>query len=869
MSNEIIFLPLLRRGFAQALAAPDPLGGSLAREPTIDAWVSVAGERAEQALGLRSADEVLAIGASQILREEPSADTTDAEPNYFPFVELAAADLPWAYTPAAPAGKGRLRPWLVLVVVREQDGVTVTRRPGTTPSSLRFEPPAAPENELPDLAESWAWAHVQSLVPLEQVETAVADGTGDVIARLLCPRRLVPNAAYRACVVGAFSASGDSLQPAWDLTKLHAPFELSVYHQWRFTTGTAGDFEALCRQLAPDAAGATIGFHALDVTNPGLVSAAKTTILVDYEGTLRSSGAVPRKWDPKYRRTFQKEIGALLRVGAARADVTPPRGGEPYDPQTQDPVVAPPLYGLWPAGVMSVPATGWARQVNDHPAKRAAAGLGARLVRENQEALVATAWDAAGQLRATTAALNQARLAAEIGRSWTRRASALADADLLQLTARQHAFLPADGASVRARLTVSAVPNGLISATYLRQTRQSTSLARDFTRRAGTRLGQVHVETTLKATREPKLAAAISFATFDAPHGLVRDDPTLEVQPPARTFAVEQKSRSADDVSGIAGVVRQALDPVGAARSNLLQRVPALAEVVPSASLPTSMAVGPSFDQPLCWDLLRLGSSWLLPGVDRLSRNRVVLVETNAASVGSLLIGANNELARELLWRGYPVDLRATFFHRFWNYVDSARDDITDLRGWTLTDSIEENMGGHAATMTVIVVRGELVRRYPTAHWYLQQARLDADGRAQALAGSVREATFFGSLERDTLFVGFDGVTPDEVRGDRTNGKAGWFIAVEEQPGAPRFGLDEAGPDDFGATPGSWSDLSWGHLVRSRRALDALTHAPAAAPRWLRGVSPDVASWGRNSAHLARITWQQPFRMFIHADQLI
>ena len=96
-----------------------------------------------------------------MLRSEPRPDSTGVEPNYFAFVELAAPDLPWTFTPAAPDGQGRLRPWLVLVVVREQPGVSIGT--GAALPVLRIAEPAAPGAELPDLADSWGWAHVQSL----------------------------------------------------------------------------------------------------------------------------------------------------------------------------------------------------------------------------------------------------------------------------------------------------------------------------------------------------------------------------------------------------------------------------------------------------------------------------------------------------------------------------------------------------------------------------------------------------------------------------------------------------------------------------------------------------------------------------------
>ena len=111
----------------------------------------------------------------------------------------------------------------------------------------------------------------------------------------------------------------------------------------------------------------------------------------------------------------------------------------------------------------------------------------------------------------------------------------------------------------------------------------------------------------------------------------------------------------------------------------------------------------------------------------------------------------------------------------------------------------------------MIVVRGDVVRRHPTAHWYLQEARL-VDGETRVATGSVREPSFIGSIDASTIFVGFDLVSR-VVRGDRASGVPGWFVAVEEQLGAPRFGLDEPVADDYDDDPASWDEVSWGHLV--------------------------------------------------------
>ena len=53
-------------------------------------------------------------------------NTTDFEPNCFPSIEFDRADFPWLFTPARANTNGQLRPWLCLVVVREQDGVQLT-----------------------------------------------------------------------------------------------------------------------------------------------------------------------------------------------------------------------------------------------------------------------------------------------------------------------------------------------------------------------------------------------------------------------------------------------------------------------------------------------------------------------------------------------------------------------------------------------------------------------------------------------------------------------------------------------------------------------------------------------------------------------
>ena len=268
-----------------------------------------------------------------------------------------------------------------------------------------------------------------------------------------------------------------------------------------------------------------------------------------------------------------------------------PAAGAPYDPGSQDPVVGPPLYGQWPAGISAVPAHGWVQELNLDPVTRAAAGLGARAVQAAQEALMAAAWDQAGAVRATVGALNQGRLAVEVGRRVTTRLTRLADGDVLHLTAPMQALLGAGPRSARARLADAAVPSGLVSSAHLRLTRPGTALARDWEALVGprARLGSDHVETTVGATGH-ETSPALAFAAYGRLTAAQTSDSTLEDTPPELPERVRPgRTRQAplgdpvetqvpdgpavpvtpsgEDVSGIVTDVIAGLDPLAAVRA--------------------------------------------------------------------------------------------------------------------------------------------------------------------------------------------------------------------------------------------------------------------------------------------------------------
>ena len=186
----------------------------------------------------------------------------------------------------------------MLIAVEARDGVELTHPPTTACPVLLIDADLVAE-ELPPLEESWAWAHVASAVDGGEVAGEVEAGSGAVVSRLVCPRRLQPGRRYRAAIVPAFAIGRDAalgraldahtdLQPAW---RDGEPAELPLYHTWTFSTSPeAGDFEALCKRLEPDTEGGRIGLHKA-VVNGGTLLPPFNQATFELEGALADPDA--------------------------------------------------------------------------------------------------------------------------------------------------------------------------------------------------------------------------------------------------------------------------------------------------------------------------------------------------------------------------------------------------------------------------------------------------------------------------------------------------------------------------------------------------------------------------------------------------
>ena len=290
------------------------------------------------------------------------------------------------------------------------------------------------------------------------------------------------------------------------------------------------------------------------------------------------------------------------------------------------------------------------------------------------------------------------------------------------------------------------------------------------------------------------------------------------------------------------------------------------ATVQPSAPIPEPTATelprfAPEFRQPM-YELLRdYFPDALIPGMDRVPNNAVALLETNRPFIEAFLAGLNHEMSRELLWRGFPADRAGSYFRRFWNSRGADGQpvyDIAALRDWNGESGLGENRSAPASGELVLLIRGDLLRRYPNAAVYAVKA-LWSNGRRE-LGSKEKYPLFRATMPPDVHLLGFD-LNEIQARGDDNGNDAGWFFVLQEQPTEPRFGLDAA--TAFGGRPAHWRDLTWGHLAPDRETLQQITHI--AVDGNLNDLELDGLAWGRNSAQMAAITRQRPFRVAIHA----
>jgi hypothetical protein len=469
------FLPWARRGLSAALPDEPTPTPNVPSRAAVAVKVDVAGAgTAETSVLLHGPGDVIGLDPSQVVRTSPRPYATDTEPNYLVAVDLDAPELPWLFTPRGIPVGGHLPPWLVLIVVEDRPGVTVSLPTGAPLPHLRIDGGAAAE--LPDLAESWAWAHVQLVEPeggAGDVAGTLATSPDHNVARLLCPRRLAPNRRWIAALVPAYDvgvtrglggkpADGSTLKPAW--AKPDA-VTLPLYFHWEFQTGPEGDFESLAQRIKPHAAAATVGFvpmHVGEGAPPIRVPAGQNRIL-DMDGALRTPAAA----DGTLADVPPALADGLTGVTRTLADAADGVIDEQILIDASRQPVGPPVYASAHVRRWQVrnDDAEWFRELNIDPRPRVAAGLAAECVRANQEDIANAAWQQVGDVMAAEAALQRAALGKMISVAFHRRhLMPMPDDRLLALAGPAAARTPVAGRSLTATVAVSSLPDAVLDA---------------------------------------------------------------------------------------------------------------------------------------------------------------------------------------------------------------------------------------------------------------------------------------------------------------------------------------------------------------------------------------------------------------------
>ncbi|OQY98593.1 MAG: hypothetical protein B6D35_11650 [Candidatus Brocadia sp. UTAMX2] len=581
------FLPWLRQGIANNIKTQD-FDNNVKVRASVNVALTLKGEgiggpeteTISRNVALYGPGDIIGIETKAIIKTEPRNWITNFEPNYIPSIEFYDEDFPWRYTPAAPNEQlGRLRPWIMLVVLEEgkefTDGKNIANKP------LPSIDIADARNVFPPPDQLWAWAHVhinEYIVKLESdIENndlnSVLPRFSEVLSRnpdlaysrIVCPRKLAANTPYHAFLIPVFESgrlAGLGLEipsdtaatkSSWDSGQTEFPY----YHRWYFRTGTVGDFEYLVRLLETKPVDSRVGRRNMDVQDPGSNISGITDESLG--GILKLGGAlkVPfatlkkeeqadvlkyDKWAEPYPHKFQKDLASFINLADDYVDknktiqianakagikIKDDAGNLIDDP---DPVITPPLYGRWHAMVQRLlherdgsfvsSAKNWIHELNLDPRWRVAAGFGTKVVQDKQEEYMDAAWGQVGAILEANRKIRLAQFAKET--SWVlynKHITPIKEKNMekaLVFTAPVQKRVLAQGATVYHQVNTSRVSSAMVSAPMRRIVRPRSRLMRQLAVKGEIRPENlINLINTEKVYSAPPKMVPITVTTLD------------------------------------------------------------------------------------------------------------------------------------------------------------------------------------------------------------------------------------------------------------------------------------------------------------------------------------------------------------------
>lgn len=915
MADTFTLLPYARPGLMTDTSAPAAdaarLGIAISAEALIDG--AAQGAAIPLAAALRGPGDVIGIDASAIVASDPDARSGAFEANYFPYVEFAGADFPWRHSLDRDVGNGRMQPWLALVALAADEYEVLPPVDGL-PSAIRV---LDASSSLPPPADLVFTAHVSlDAAPSggAAVEAALANRTAGSRARLLCMRKLAENSAYTLFLVpsyelGRLAGLGQVPQAspfdkaAWGAGS--EPVDLPVYWSRRFMTNSGEDVEAMVRRLrAINAAdNAAIGTQErIFAGDPGYYAGyTKPGAEFLRQSATTDPGAPPPGFDTDGPLTQKLAATLAKAINGETEDAT--RAAADLGQPVEDPLVTFPAYGWRYREETELDSTRpeayWFYHLNLDLKFRDAAARGAEVVRRNQDRYMRLSWEQYAGIVAANAQLARLQAAEQLAANLSKRRLSVLE-PMTTLALSETVWSVTTGKDGKSTLLDDLAGNGA-PASYAGRAMRRLAAKRQRAPGAAAATGGA-ADGGIRAMPVPSLPGDTDAAGYTA---IARAETALRIRAqPLPGLSVEAR-RGLSDLMG--GAYLDALIPATGAVAVAPTSTKALAAPVSllMAALPKAKAAatvtglsaqeartispvyrGPVISDALADGLRDISIDALIPGLRTMPDNTVTILEENRAFIEAFMAGANHEMNAELRWRGFPTDMRATVFQRFWQRGhapgDPRANDIDPIHGWARPlGSNPSRSDADQAENLVLIIKGDIVRKIglpiveiniaPSASW--------APGQ-----GVTHAPVFFGRVG-DAVYFGFD-VARSAILASATRDRT--FMVIYEPPGRMRFGLDvgtqarrlgvrdeatirrpfpiaalangrsyarepvRRPPLALPASPATWDDLSWSHVgVQTSGYVDfSSSPRPSAGPDW----------WGtgKTSASIARSTWQKP-----------
>ncbi len=655
----------------------------------------------QQAISLYGPGDVLGFDTAKIvLRSQPTAYDPNFAENNVPFVEFKEPDFPWRYS--AVKEEGHWIPWLSLIVLErpsiDHPGEFKELESKGNGLPLRIE--VEQGVRLPDLSAAWRWAHVHCNAEagqrFSQVAEGIKRGTTVAVARLVAARKLEAGKPYAAFVIptyklGLEAALGidakdtetDRRDLSWSdtastSTELIFREGIPYYYRWEFQTGSRGDFEQLVRLISPKPL-SNLGGRKINIDNPGFglrTADTEPIRIAEIDGALmtadRNDGPVEVERNSEGWR-LKDDLAHIInseRVGNANGHlrVVPPIYGRMVNHASADRVI------LDPTILVANRATrNWLEALNLDIRYRIAAGLGVQYVKENQEKLMKEAWAQLEKHQEENRKLRLARFGREISKCYHKRINQIrTSSKYLSFIAPAAAKInatPSFWSNIQGTGTIPITGNDNVIGTTVSQELNASDFANvhanlKFRKYAG---GDSNRALSIVGNQESTylqkstIVSSTRLSQFTASERKW----TAATAPPAN---VPNLSVLKDQVAEKLNPKLTIEGPLRVNRSILTQHQ--LTDIFhePYKDDPIRpIMFYPQFREPMYKYLRDLSEEYFLPGLDKIPENSISLVLTNRPFIESFLMGLNHEFALELRWRGYPTDMRGSYFRKFWD----------------------------------------------------------------------------------------------------------------------------------------------------------------------------------------------------------